>query len=68
MTGDQFAALATLLRSRASPVEQAARRVLVDGIRQADAARELAVRPDSLNNALRRYRRTLDLARVASGT
>ena len=65
MTNAQFDALATLLRSRAGPVESAARRVLVDGIRQADAARELAVRPDSLNNAIRRYKRC---ALIASAT
>lgn len=65
MTNTQFNALATLLRSRGGAVEIAARRVLVDGIRQADAARELAVRPDSLSNALVRYRRTMALVRAA---
>ena len=66
MTNAQFDALATLLRSRNTTIQHAARRVLVDGIRQADAARELNVRRDGLNNALRRYKRALSLAYAAT--
>lgn len=55
MTGDQFDVLAQLTRAR-EPARSAARRVLVDGLSQADAAREHGMTPSALGNAVRRYR------------
>jgi DNA-directed RNA polymerase specialized sigma24 family protein len=55
MTGEQFDVLARLTRAR-EPARSAARRVLVDGLSQADAAREFGMTPSALGNAVRRYR------------
>ena len=55
MTGEQFDVLAQLTRAR-EPARSAAKRVLVDGISQADAAREFDMSPSALGNAVRRYR------------
>lgn len=55
MTGEQFDVLAQLTRAR-EPARSAARRVLVDGISQAEAAREFDMSPSALGNAVRRYR------------
>lgn len=55
MTPSQFDALAKLTRAR-EPARTAARRVLIDGIRPADAAREYGMSPSALGNTLRRYR------------
>lgn len=67
MTPDQFAALSKLLRLRDGPAREAARLVLVEGIKQADAARQAGVSPSALGNTLRACRRGLELARVACG-
>lgn len=67
MTVDQFAALAQILRLRQGPQREAARLVLVDGLRQADAARAVGVGPSALGNTLRACRSGLELARTAAG-
>lgn len=67
MTPARFAALATLLRLRAGPAQVAARLVLVDGLRLADAAREAGCTPQSAANTLAACRRGLALARTAAG-
>lgn len=51
----EFDAIAVLISSR-EPTKSAARRVLVDGIAPADAAREFDLRPQSVSNTLRRFR------------
>ena len=67
MTVDQFAALAQLLRLRQGPQREAARMVLVDGMRQADAARMAGCSAPALGNTLRTCRAGLELARLAIG-
>lgn len=51
----QFDVIAELISSR-EPTKSAARRVLVDGIAPADAAREFDLKPQSVSNTLRRFR------------
>lgn len=65
MTPAAFDALAELLRLRAGPAQVAARLVLVDGLRQADAAREAGCTPQSAANTLAACRRGLALAQSA---
>ena len=67
MNSDQFQAIAQLLRLRQGPQREAARLVLVDGLTQADAARQLGATEQAASNALRAARATLELARVAVG-
>lgn len=67
MTPKQFAALARLTRSPAGPAQDAARLVLCDQMRPADAARATGAAPASVSNAVTRLRVSLDLARVAVG-
>lgn len=67
MTVDQFAALVKLLRLRQGPQREAARLVLVDGMRQADAARMAGCSASALGNTLRACKSGLDLARTAAG-
>lgn len=56
MTGDQYDALVKLMRGTAeSPANRAAKRVLVDGITQADAMREVNVTRATVNQAVKRY-------------
>lgn len=55
MTGKEFDVLAQLTRAR-EPVKSAARRVLVDGIAPAEAAREFEISPQSVSNSVSRYR------------
>ena len=59
MRAAQFDAIATLISSR-EPTKSAARRVLVDGVAPADAAREFDLRPQSVSNTLRRFRTAED--------
>lgn len=51
----QFDVIAELISSR-EPTKSAVRRVLVDGITPADAAREFDLTPQSVSNTLRRFR------------
>ena len=67
MTNASFEALAQLLRLRQGPQREAARLVLVDGVRQADAARAAGCSPSALSNTLRACKSGLDLARTAAG-
>lgn len=67
MTYEQFQALAQLLRLRQGPQREAASLVLVDGLRQADAARAAGCSASALGNTLRTCRAGLDLAREATG-
>ena len=50
----QFDVIATLISSR-EPTKSAARRVLVDGIAQAEAAREFVLSPQTVNRTVRRF-------------
>ena len=59
MKAAQFDAIAVLISSR-EPTKSAARRVLVDGIAPADAAREFDLQPQSVSNTLRRFRNAED--------
>ena len=67
MTPDAFAALAKLLRLRDGLQKDGARLVLVDGVRQADAARMAGCSASALGNTLRTCRAGLELARLAAG-
>lgn len=60
MTSEQFEVLANLMRSR-EPAKTAARLVLVDGMAGVEAARQAGVTPQSVSNAVGRYR-AADLA------
>jgi DNA-binding transcriptional regulator LsrR (DeoR family) len=64
MTPDQFATIADLLDSRGGPAEQAARLVLLDGVTQADAARQTGIKPPSVSKVVARYREVA--ARIAA--
>jgi|DEB19_MinimDraft_2_1074335.scaffolds.fasta_scaffold103281_1 hypothetical protein len=68
MTHDQFAALAKLTRSPSGPAQDAARLVLCDQMRPADAARATGAAPASVSNAVTRIRASLEMARVAAGS
>lgn len=67
MTSGQFTALAKLARLRAGKQQEAARLVLVQGMRQADAARQLGISPPALSATLRACRRVLALATAVTG-
>jgi len=67
LNGEQFEALAQLLRLRAGPASAAARLVLVDGLRPAQAAARTGCSPQSASNTLAACRRGIALARRAAG-
>ena len=58
MTPEQFAEVSRIMR-RPGPARDAARMVLVDGMRPADAARAAGVSPASASNAVTRARAAL---------
>jgi DNA-directed RNA polymerase specialized sigma24 family protein len=64
----KFGALADLLRLRDSPSREAARLVLVDGLKPADAARQTGTTPQAVSNALASCRRGLALVAIIAGT
>lgn len=64
MTPEQFDVIARLTRAR-EPARIAARRVLVDGISQVEAAREVGMSASALGNSVRRYREFDALIRSA---
>lgn len=68
MTHDQFTAMVKLTRSPAGPAQDAARLVLCDQMRPADAARATGAAPASVSNAVTRIRASLEMARVAAGS
>lgn len=55
MNADEFNAIATLISSR-EPAKSAARRVLVDGAENIDAAREFNLSRQSVSNTVGRFR------------
>ena len=67
MRPESFDALAQLLRLRQGPAKEAARLVLVDGLRPAQAATRAGCSPQSVSNTLARCRKGLALARAAVG-
>lgn len=67
MTAEQFAALAQLLRMQDGPSLTAARLVLVDGVRQVEAAALAGISTAGAHNAVARLRRGMELAKVAAG-
>lgn len=67
MTNDQFAALATLMPLHDTPSREAARLVLVDGVRPADAARATGISPAAVSNVVSKCRARLALAQAAVG-
>ena len=67
MTADQFDTLTALLRMTSAPILAAARSVLIDGARQADAARETGCRPNHLARALAQLRDADTAIRSAYG-
>lgn len=67
MNGEQFAALAELLRLRGGQSQEAARLVLVEGLTPAEAARRAGTTPQAVSNALASCRRGLALAKIVCG-
>lgn len=64
MKGEQYDALVKLMRGIPdSPANRAARRVLVDGISQAEAKQETSVTRATISNAVRRYKEADQLMR-----
>ncbi len=68
LTDEQFDALAELLRLQNGVRREAARLVLVDGLRPADAARQAGTTPQTVNSALVSCRRGIALAQIVAGT
>lgn len=65
MTGEQYDALVRLMRgSPESAANKAARRVLVDGIGQAEAVRETGATRSTVSDAVGRYQDADRLIRV----
>lgn len=68
MTGKQYDALVKLMRGKPeSPACRAARRVLVDGISQAEAVRETGVTRGTVSKAVRSYADADQLMRSVYG-
>lgn len=66
MTPEQFEVVAHLIRSR-EPATSAARRVLLDGLSQADAAREFGLGPNNVWNTVNRFRKADEALREVYG-
>jgi len=62
LTGDQFDALAELLRLRGGASQEAARLVLVDGLSTTEAARQVGLSSQAVSKVLATCRRGLELA------
>ena len=68
MTGEQFDALVKLMRGKPdSPASRAARRVLVDGISQAEAVQEAGITRGTVSKSVRSYTDADLLMRAAYG-
>ncbi len=67
ITSEQFDALAELLRLQNGVRREAARLVLVDGMKPADAARQAGTTPQTVNSALVSCRRGIALAKIVAG-
>lgn len=66
MTGEQYDALVKLMRGDAeSAGNRAARRVLVDGVSQAEAMRETGASRSTVHLSVKRYAEAYELARKA---
>jgi len=65
MTHARFDCIARLIRMRAGPARQAARLVLVDGLRPVDAARLHSISLQRVTNAVRRVRKADELVAFA---
>lgn len=65
MTPEQFNSLAQLLRVRAGKSRTAARLVLVDGLKQAVAARQTGLGPAGVGNVVSRLKKGLAIAKTA---
>jgi len=57
MTPERFAAITRLIRMRRGRSQEAARLVLIDGLRPIDAARKTRLSPQAVCNAVTRVRR-----------
>ena len=68
ITDEQFDALAELLRLQNGVRREAARLVLVAGLRPAEAARQAGTTPQTVNSALVSCRRGIALAQIVAGT
>jgi predicted DNA-binding protein (UPF0251 family) len=66
MTADQFNALSALLGGSSQQVREALRLVLVEGMRQADAARQAGVTRQSLNRRMGKAKRIKKLSAILS--
>ena len=66
MTIEQFAALAALLRLRGGSSQEAARLVLVEGVRPSKAARQAGTTQQAVSNVLASCRRGMALAAQAA--
>lgn len=65
ITGPQFAALVMLAHFRGGKSQEAARLVMVDGLRQVDAAARVGITPAGVHNAVFRLAAVLSMARHA---
>lgn len=61
MTPEQFDVIAWLKSSEGGPAERAARLVLLEGITNAEAARQTGIKPPSVTRSVRRYREAWEL-------
>jgi len=66
MTPSQFQALSRLLSLKTGPAQECARLVLVEGMAQAEAARQTGLSRQAAHQAVKRARAGVDLARQAS--
>ena len=66
MTPAQFEAISRIMR-RPGPARDAARLVLVDGMRVTDAARTTGVAQPSVSRAVKSAREAMELAKAAAG-
>jgi predicted DNA-binding protein (UPF0251 family) len=67
MTPDQFNALSALLGGSSQQVREALRLVLVEGMRQADAARQAGATRQALNRRMRQAAKIMGHARRIVG-
>ena len=67
MTPNQFDALAKLLRLRASPSHDAARKVFVEGLSTADAARATGISYPAAYRVVTRCKAGIELAKKIDG-
>lgn len=67
LTPSQFEALAALATVRSAAAQEAARLVMVEGLRNTDAAVRAGVSEQSAANAVSRLTRRLELCRIAAG-